>query len=71
VDFFGIGMGEVLLILVIALVIWGPGRVVGIGKTLGKVVHTLRNMSSDLTSQVTKELEKEEKAHPPKPKEKI
>ncbi len=70
-DFFGIGMGEVLLILVIALVIWGPGRVVGIGKTLGKVVHTLRNMSSDLTSQVTKELEKEEKAHPPKPKEKI
>ncbi|MAF84870.1 MAG: hypothetical protein CL875_00020 [Dehalococcoidales bacterium] len=70
-DFFGIGMGEVLLILIIALVIWGPGKVVGISKTLGKIVRTLRNMSYDLTSQVTKESEKEEKAHPPKPKEKI
>ncbi len=69
-DFFGIGMGEVLLILIIALVIWGPGRVIEIGRTLGKIVRTLRKASSDLTAQVTKELEKEEKDHPPPPKPK-
>lgn len=76
-DFFGIGMGEILLILVIALVIWGPGRVIEIGRTLGKLAHTLRKASSDLTAQVTKELEKEDlkkegKSHspPPKPEEK-
>ena len=33
-DFFGIGMGEILLILVIALVIFGPERVVEIAKTI-------------------------------------
>ncbi len=67
-DFFGIGMGEVLLILIIALIIWGPGRVIEIGRTLGKIVRTLRKASSDLTAQVTRELEKEEKDHPPPPK---
>ncbi len=74
-DFFGIGMGEILLILIIAMVIWGPGRVVEIGRTLGKIAHTLRKASSDLTAQVTKELGKEElkkegKSHSPKPEEK-
>ena len=70
-DFFGIGMGEILLILVIALIMWGPGRIVEIGRTLGKIVRTLRKASSDLTAQVTKELEKEEKDPPLKPKTKI
>ena len=69
-DFFGIGMGEILLILVVALIIWGPGRIVEIGRTLGKLTRTLKKASSDLTAQVTKELEGEEKP-PPQPKEKI
>ncbi len=69
-DFFGIGMGEVLLILIIALIIWGPGRVIEIGSTLGKMVRNLKKVTSDLTAQVTKELEKEEKDHPPPPKPK-
>ncbi len=64
-DFFGIGMGEVLLILIIALIIWGPGRVIEIGSTLGKMVRNLKKVTSDLTAQVTSELEKEEKDHPP------
>ena len=64
-DFFGIGSGEVLLILVVALIIWGPGRVVEVGQTLGKIVRTLKKASFDLTAQVTKELESEEKDHPP------
>ena len=68
-DFFGIGMGEVLVILVVALIIWGPGRVVEVGRTLGKIVRVLKKASFDLTAQVTKELEKEEE-QPPRSKEK-
>lgn len=56
-DFFGIGFGEIVLILVVALVIWGPGRIVEIGLKLGKVARTLRRATFDLTTQVTKELE--------------
>ena len=65
-DFFGIGMGEILLILVIALIIWGPGRIVQIGRTLGRIMRTLRKASFDLTTQITKELEEKEENHSPK-----
>ncbi len=67
-DFFGMGTGEILLVLVVALLIWGPGRIVEIGRTLGRMMNTLKKASFDLTSQVTKELEGEEKHPPPQSK---
>lgn len=69
-DFFGIGSAEVLLILVVALIIWGPGRIVDIGRTLGKTVRTIRKATFDLTSEVTKELDLAQKDHRSPPKEK-
>ena len=64
-DFFGMGMGEVLLILVVALIIWGPGRMPEIAKKLGQIVRTFRKASFDLTAQLTKELSTEEKDRSP------
>jgi len=64
-DFWGIGGWEVLLILIIALIIWGPGRLAEIGRTLGKTVRALRKATSDLTRQVSKEIEEEKKDPPP------
>ena len=60
-DFFGIGLGEVLLILVLALIIWGPKRLPGIARTLGKTARTLRKATNDFTSQITREMDIEEK----------
>ena len=65
-EFFGMGMWEILLILVVALIIWGPGRIAEVGRTLGKMVRALKKATFDLTAQVTKEMEEEEKGHPPK-----
>ena len=64
------GMGEILLILLVALIIWGPERIVEVGRTLGKVARTLKKTSFDLTSQISKELEMEEKERPPQLKAK-
>ena len=64
-DFIGIGGWEVLLILVVAAVILGPERVVEFAQKLGKLVRTLKKATSDLTLQVTKELEEQEKKPPP------
>jgi len=58
-------MGEILLILILALVIWGPGRIVEIGRTLGKIVHNLKKATFDLTTQITKETEEQDEEHPP------
>lgn len=67
-DFFGMGIGEILLVIVVALIIWGPGRMVEIARTLGKMVNTLRKTSFDLQKQISKELEVEEKDLPSQPK---
>ncbi|MFH0941518.1 MAG: twin-arginine translocase TatA/TatE family subunit [Chloroflexota bacterium] len=63
-DFFGIGTGEILMILLVALLVVGPNRVVELGRSAGKVVRNIKKASFDLTSTVTKELE-EEKSHSP------
>jgi len=57
--FFGIGTWEILLILVLALIVWGPGKLPEIARTMGKTVRALRKASFDLTNAVTKEIEKE------------
>lgn len=64
-DFWGIGFGEILVILVIALIVLGPTRVAEFGKTLGKMVRSFKQATSDLTSQITKEIEEQDKKRPP------
>ncbi len=64
-DFLGIGGWEVLLIFIIILIIWGSGRLVEISRTLGKMMRALRKVTSDLTAQVSKEIEEQEKEPPP------
>jgi sec-independent protein translocase protein TatA len=61
-NFFDIGFGEILVILFVALLIFGPGKIPGIARSLGKTVNSIKKMSQDVTTQVKKELEAEEKA---------
>ena len=44
-----IGPGELILILIIALVIIGPGRLPDVGSALGKSIREFRKASSDIT----------------------
>ncbi len=69
-EFFGMGTGEIILVILVALIIWGPGRIVEIGRTMGKMVRTLKKATADLTTQVTRELDKQEEDKPPQPKNK-
>lgn len=55
------GIMEILLILVVALIIWGPGKIPEIARNLGRFMSAMKKMSFDLTTQVRKELEFEEK----------
>jgi sec-independent protein translocase protein TatA len=59
-DFFGIGFGELVLILIVALIIFGPGRLPEVARTLGRMSRNLKRMSSDFTSAMTKEIGLEE-----------
>ena len=66
--FFDIGPLELLLILAVALIIWGPAKIPDIARTLGKTVRTFKKATFDLTTAMTKEISLEEKEHPAQPK---
>ncbi len=59
-DFFGIGLGEVLLILIIALIVFGPGRLPEIARTIGRVSRNLKKMTTEFTTAMNKEISLEE-----------
>jgi Tat protein translocase TatB subunit len=63
--FLGIGPWEILLIVILALIVLGPGKLTDFAKTLGKTVRAIRKYSADLTTAVTRELDSS-KEEPPK-----
>ena len=64
-DFMAVGTSEILMILLVAILVVGPNRIVEVARTIGKVMRTLRKASFDLTSTITKELDEEKKTHSP------
>ncbi len=64
-DLMGVGTAEVLMILLVATLIIGPGRIVEFARTMGKIMHTIKKASFDLTSSITRELEEDKSRDPP------
>jgi sec-independent protein translocase protein TatA len=44
---FGIGMPELMVILVIALIIFGPGKLPELGSTIGKAIKGFKKAIDD------------------------
>jgi len=49
---FGIGVPELLVILVVALIVLGPKRLPDVAKALGKGLSEFRKATSDLTDEL-------------------
>lgn len=64
-DFMSIGTQEILMIILVAVLIVGPNRIVEMSRTMGKIMRAIKKTTFDLTSAVTKELELEEKDKQP------
>ncbi|HIC93030.1 MAG TPA: twin-arginine translocase TatA/TatE family subunit [Anaerolineae bacterium] len=58
-NFLGIGPWELILILVIALLVFGPRRLPEIGRALGRTIAEFRRMSQELAAEMAQELEAE------------
>ena len=55
-DFFGIGPFEVLLVLLIGFIIFGPERLLEMSKKAGRVMADLTRSVSELNEKVNEEM---------------
>jgi len=61
-----LGFQEVLFILVIALLIFGPKRLPELGRTIGKGMAQFRKASNDLKRSIETEIALEDRPEPPR-----
>jgi sec-independent protein translocase protein TatA len=58
--FGSVGMPELLIILVIALIIFGPRKLPELGRSLGKSINEFKKASNELRSTLEEEIRVEE-----------
>ena len=55
-NIFGIGISEIAVIVVLALLIFGPKRLPQLGKTIGKTLKGLQTASKEFENEINKTL---------------
>lgn len=53
---FNIGLPELILIIIIALVVVGPDRIPEVAKTLGRTIGSIKNALDDVKGTIEKEV---------------
>ncbi len=64
-NIFGVGLPEVTVILILALLIFGPKKLPELGKQLGKTLKSLKKASNEFQNEIDQVMN--EKDESPKP----
>jgi sec-independent protein translocase protein TatB len=62
IQFASLGMADSLILMVLALVVFGPRRLPQIGRQIGKLMYEFRKASNDFKYQMEEELRNSEEA---------
>jgi len=65
-NIFGVGLPEVTVILILALLIFGPKKLPELGKQLGKTLKSLKKASNEFQNEIDQVMNEEEKEEIPK-----
>lgn len=60
-DFLNVGPWELIVVLIIAILVAGPQRMVEIARTLGRASRQLRDMSREFTTALQTEIQAADK----------
>jgi sec-independent protein translocase protein TatA len=61
-NIFGIGLPEMMLIFIIALLIFGPKKLPEIGRSLGKALRSFQEASNEFQSELKREAQQLEES---------
>ncbi|KGF90234.1 MULTISPECIES: TatA/E family twin arginine-targeting protein translocase [Prochlorococcus] len=65
-NIFGVGLPEVTVILILALLIFGPKKLPELGKQLGKTLRSLKKASNEFQNEIDQVINEEDKEGYPK-----
>ena len=65
-NIFGVGLPEVTVILILALLIFGPKKLPELGKQLGKTLKSLKKASNEFQNEIDQVMNEEDKDASPK-----
>ena len=65
-NIFGVGLPEVTVILILALLIFGPKKLPELGKQLGKTLKSLKTASNEFQNEIDQVMNEEDKNESPK-----
>ncbi len=63
---FGIGLPELILIMIVALLVVGPKKLPELAKSVGKALHNVKSMTDDVKQSFEEDFEKEDQQEPEK-----
>ena len=65
-NIFGVGLPEVTVILILALLIFGPKKLPELGKQLGKTLKSLKKASNEFQNEIDQVMNEDDKEEAPK-----
>ncbi len=59
--FFDFGSGEILLILLVAFLIFGPDKIPELSRNIGKFINDIKRASEDIKTEINREADRKDR----------
>lgn len=56
--FFDFGAGEIVVVVLAILLVFGPGKIPEIARTLGKFINEIKRASEDIKTEINREADR-------------